>query len=207
MEVILQEDFPSLGYVGDKVAVRRGYARNYLLPRGIAVEVTSRNHRMLEHKLTAVRAKRNRLKTLAEEVAQKLSQEVLEFELKVGDKGKTFGSISSREVLDALVKKGYKLERKQVRLLEAIRNVGEFVIEVKLHSEVTVQVPVKVTGKIMKKSPEAEAAPEKKAKGRKRKQDDELSAAEEGQAEEAEEASESEESAEEEAEESDEEDG
>ena len=98
MEVILREDYISLGYIGDTVRVRRGFARNFLIPRGIAVEATSGNERQVKHKLSAIVAKRIKKKAEAEAYGKVLSQVTVEFTLKVGAKGKSFGSVTSRDV-------------------------------------------------------------------------------------------------------------
>ncbi len=148
MEVILQENFPSLGYVGDRVNVKGGFARNFLIPRGIAIEASSRNERVLKHRLQHVMAKRIRLKSEAETLGKQLSETSLEFTLKMGDAGKSFGSVTSRDVETALKAKGFEIDRKQIRLTEALRKAGDFTVAVKLHAEVTISVPVKVISEV-----------------------------------------------------------
>ncbi len=147
MKIILQENYPSLGYVGDIVTVKKGYARNFLIPNKIGIEVTSRGARMLKHLLAGIDSKKIRLKKDAEELAQKLQGEKLEFSLKIGAGGKSFGSITSRDVHKALTEeKGYDLDKKQVRLAEPLKTPGEFKVTVQLHSEVAAEVPVVVEG-------------------------------------------------------------
>lgn len=144
MEVILQQDFPSLGYVGDRVAVRNGYARNYLIPRGIAVEAFSHNARLLNHRMAGIIAKRKRLKAEAEALASSLAKVELEFTLKQGAQGRSFGSITSKDIEVALKEKGFTIDRKQVKVTEQLRKAGTFTVEVKLHSEVVVPVTINV---------------------------------------------------------------
>ena len=152
MEVILEENYPQLGFVGDRVVVKNGFARNYLIPRGIASEVTSRNARMLEHKLAGIQAKKAKLKTEAEEFAGKFSSVKLAFKLKLGEQGKSFGSVTTRDMQAQLVEKGYDIERKQLTLLEPIRTPGTYEVKLQLHSDVIITLPVEVTGEKSSKS-------------------------------------------------------
>jgi large subunit ribosomal protein L9 len=144
MEVILREDYISLGYIGDTVRVRRGFARNYLIPRGLAVEASSENERALKHKLGAIMAKRIKKKAEAEAFGKVLEQVTVEFTLKVGAKGKSFGSVTTRDIETSLKALGYEIDRRQIRLAETIKGPGVYKVEVKLHSEVSVSVQVKV---------------------------------------------------------------
>lgn len=144
MEVILREDYISLGYIGDTVRVRRGFARNYLIPRGLAVEASSENERALKHKLGSIMAKRIKKKAEAEAFGKVLEQVTVEFTLKVGAKGKSFGSVTTRDIETSLKALGYEIDRRQIRLAETIKGPGIYKVEVKLHSEVSVSVQVKV---------------------------------------------------------------
>lgn len=163
MQVLLVENYPALGYVGDTVQVKNGYARNYLIPRGIAVDVSSRRAKHFEHLMSGVSAKRSRLKSEAEELGKQVSQESLSFELKLGAGGKSFGSISSKDALKQLQDKGYQFEKKQVRLADIIKAPGDYVVTVQLHSEVSVEVPVSVAG--IKQKEKTEEPKGKKARG------------------------------------------
>jgi large subunit ribosomal protein L9 len=144
MEVILREDFLSLGYIGDTVRVKRGYARNFLIPRGLAVEASSANDRVLKHKLSAIVAKRIKKKVEAEQFGKIIEQVIVEFTLKVGAKGKSFGAITTKDIEASLKSLGYQVDRRQIRLVDAIRGAGMHKVEVKLHSEVVVPLQVKV---------------------------------------------------------------
>jgi len=144
MEVILREDYLPLGYVGDTVRVKRGFARNFLIPRGVAIEALSPNERALKHKLTAIVAKRVKKKVEAEQFGNILQQIIVEFTLKVGAGGKSFGSITARDIEGALKTLGYTVDRRQIRLLDVIKTPGVHKAEVKLHSEVAVPLQIKV---------------------------------------------------------------
>lgn len=150
MEVLLVEDYPALGYVGDTVQVRNGYARNYLIPRGIAVDFGSRRAKEFQHILTGITAKRARLRGEAEELGKKVSGERLAFDLKVGSGGKAFGSIGVRDIVKQLQERGYALDKKQVRLADTIKTAGEFEAQIQLHSDVLVPVSIEVKGIVVK---------------------------------------------------------
>lgn len=154
MEIILREDVPGLGFVGEKVKVRRGYARNWLIPKGAALEVTSRNQRMVAHEMSAIQAKRIRLKGEAESVAQNLSSLKLEFSLRAGEKGRTFGSITTKEIAEVLNAKGFPVDRRRLKLEQAVRGFGEYRVLARLHSEVVVEVPFVVKEEVVAKETE-----------------------------------------------------
>ncbi len=177
MEVILQENYPSLGYVGDRVNVKGGFARNFLIPRGIAIEASSRNERVLKHRLQHVMAKRVRLKSEADALAKQLSETALEFTLKMGEAGKSFGSVTSRDVETALKAKGFEVDRKQIRLTESLRKAGDFTVAVKLHAEVSATVPVKVISEAAPAAA-AEGKEGRKARGKKKGAETEAETAE-----------------------------
>jgi large subunit ribosomal protein L9 len=144
MEVILREDCLPLGYVGDTVRVKRGYARNYLLPRGLAVEASSTNSRALKHQLAGIMSKRLKKKAEAEQFGAVLSQIIVEFTLKMGVQGKSFGSVTTRDIEASLKGLGYNVDRRQIKLVDAIKGAGLHKAEVRLHSEVSVPLQIKV---------------------------------------------------------------
>ena len=170
MQVLLVDNYPALGYVGDTIQVKKGYGRNFLIPKGIAVEVGSRRAREVQHLIAGVNAKRARLKSEAEELGKKISGERLSFELKVGANGKAFGSVSVRDVLGQINGLGYDFQRKQVRLSDVIKAPGDYTASVQLHSEVVVEFPISVAG-IKEKAPDEPRG----KKGRRRKADDAVS--------------------------------
>ena len=174
MEIILREDVPGLGFVGEKVKVRRGYARNWLIPKGVALEVTSRNQNVVAHQMGAIQAKRLRLKTEAESVANNLGKVALEFSLKSGEKGKTFGTITTKEITEALVAKGFPIDRRRVRLETAIRGIGTYTVLVRLHAEVTVPVSLSIKEEVVAAPVEetSDDSAKKPRRGRKKKSAD-----------------------------------
>ena len=168
MQVILRENYPSLGFIGDTVAVKRGFARNFLIPRGVAIEAgNKRNKKEVEHFVNAINAKKRKMKGEAELVAQKIGDLKLKFTLKMGRKGKAFGSISSSDIEKGINEKGIELDRRQIKLLEPIKLPGEYVIDAKLHPEVTARISVDVQGMITEKKAAAEESPKvkKQSKG------------------------------------------
>ncbi len=156
MEVILERDYPQLGFVGDRVQISRGFGRNYLIPQGIAVEVNARNEKFLKNKMQAIATQRAKLKADAQALADKMKSETWEFTLKVGSKGKSFGSVSAKDVYELVIARGYEVDKKQVLLTDAVRSSGDYKFSVKLHSEVTAVVPLKVLADITAKSQKAE---------------------------------------------------
>lgn len=144
MEIVLVENFPSLGYVGDRVSVKPGYARNFLFPRKIAVEVSSRRARTLKHVLSGIDAKRIKLRKEAEEFATRLKQVRLDFTLKIGGGGRSFGAITARDIESALKAQEIIVNRKQVRLPEPIKTAGSHQVEIKLHSDVLAPITISV---------------------------------------------------------------
>lgn len=144
MKVILQQDMPSLGKVGDVVRVRDGYGRNFLIPRGIAALADERNTNRLEHQKRMAAAKAARLLAEAQELAKRLSATAVTIRAKVGEEGKLFGSVTNRDIADALAKEGLEIDRKHVELSEPIRVIGAHTVPVKLAKDVSASVKVYV---------------------------------------------------------------
>ena len=145
MEVILREDYPSLGFTGDTVRVKPGYARNFLIPRGLAVVANTRQANVIKHEMQAINAKKARLKELATEKKGQIENLKLEFKLKAGEEGKVFGVVTSQNLEDSIKKEGIEIEKKQIKLYEPIKAEGEFDVPVKLHSEVIANLKVLVS--------------------------------------------------------------
>lgn len=168
MEVVLKEDFPALGYVGDKIKVKGGYARNFLIPRGIALEATSGNAKLLRHRMEQILAKKNKLKAAAQEEAKRYEGLILEFNLRIGEKGKSFGAVSVKDIENLLKERGFEVDRKQIRVADSIKAGGDYRVEIKLHSEVTAVVTARViVERVVKKEASGEEAP-KKPRGKKK---------------------------------------
>lgn len=151
MDVILKKDFPQLGFTGDKAVVRAGFARNFLIPNGIAVEINKRNEKFLRNQLQFIEAQKNKLKKEAEELAEKLIAETFQFKLKIGEKGKSFGSLTARDLYNELLARGYDIDRNQIVLAESAKSGGKFNFKAKLHSEVSVEVPFEVIAEVVGK--------------------------------------------------------
>ncbi|MFQ5667259.1 MAG: 50S ribosomal protein L9 [Candidatus Binatia bacterium] len=144
MEVILREDVPDLGIIGDVVKVKPGYARNYLLPRGLAVVAERRNIRALEHQKRVVAEKRASEQRQEQTVAERFSTLRLVVRARAGQEGKLFGSVTNIDVEKALAAQGFVLERRRIRLEEPIKSVGEHVVPVHLGAGVNAHVTVVV---------------------------------------------------------------
>lgn len=162
--VLLREDIDSLGGRGEVVKVRAGYARNYLLPQGLATLATKGNVKQIEGERAALLKKAAIEKATADAQKEQMGSIALEFERKAGEGGTLFGSVTSMDVAAALQAKGYEIDRKKIVLRDPIKETGEYTVKVKLHREVTLEVPVKVTAE---GGEAVEAKPEKK--GRKAK--------------------------------------
>ena len=146
MEVILKEDVNNLGHRGDVVKVADGYGRNYLLPKKLAMEANAANKAVIEQmKASAVRRSANE-KSEAEQLVTQLNDVALVFERKVGEHDHLFGSVTSAEIAHRLESKGLNIDRRKVSLDEPLKSLGEFLIPVKLHREVTAHIKVTVKG-------------------------------------------------------------
>ncbi|HMQ02856.1 MAG TPA: 50S ribosomal protein L9 [Pyrinomonadaceae bacterium] len=159
--VLLREDIDTLGGRGEIVKVRSGYARNFLLPQGLATLATKGNIKQIEGERAALLKKAAVEKATAEAQREMMGPIELEFERKAGDGGTLFGSVTSMDIAAALQGKGYEIDRKKIVLRDPIKETGEYTVKVKLHREVTLEVPVKVSaegGEVV------EAKPEKKAR-------------------------------------------
>lgn len=145
-QVLLREDIEDLGARGEIVRVKAGYARNYLLPRKLAVQATASNVKQIEQERAALLKKEATERTSAEAQAAALGRLQLSFQRKVGEHGVLYGSVTSMDIADALKERGYEIDRRRIRLGEAIKETGEYSVQVRLHREVNVDIPVVVTG-------------------------------------------------------------
>ena len=144
MEVILREDIKTLGKAGEMVRVKPGYARNYLLPHGLAFEATEGNKKRIAAETKARGTKNAAEKTEAEKAAARLSSVSLTLPGKAGEEGKLFGSITAQDIADALAKQGHTVDRRRIELDHPIKSIGEHVVTVRLHPEVHAEVRVAV---------------------------------------------------------------
>jgi len=144
MKVILKDDVKSLGKMGDTVNVADGYARNYLLPKGLAATANERNIRVLEHEKRIIEAKARKIKTAAQSLKEKLSGMVLTIKAKAGEEEKLFGSVTSMDIASALKAEGVELDRRKILLEEPIKRLGDYKVAVRLHPEETAELNIKV---------------------------------------------------------------
>lgn len=146
MKLILTEDVPNLGSLGDTIDVKSGYGRNYLLPKGIALLATGRVSKELQHRIQHLNKLREGKIELANEQAEKLKTVKLEVVRKSGPGGRLFGSVTNRDLKELLKEKEFDVERRSIQLNSPIRNIGLHEFTVRVHSEVSVNMQIKVTG-------------------------------------------------------------
>lgn len=144
MELLLKEDVENLGVRGDLVKVRPGYGRNYLLPRGLAIQATPGNVKQIELQRKALLKKEAVERDTATQQADLLKDVTLEFARKVGEHGILYGSVTSMDIAEAFAEKGFEVDRRRVLLKDPIKEPGEFEVPVKLHREVTTNIKVVV---------------------------------------------------------------
>jgi large subunit ribosomal protein L9 len=144
MEVILREHVESLGRRGEIVKVAEGYARNYLLPRKLALPVTDNNKRQIERERKIAEARDMEEKAAAEAIAVRLTQSEIEITRRVGENETLYGSVTSADIAQALKDKGFEVDKRKIALAEPLKAIGETTIPVKIHRDVTAQVKVKI---------------------------------------------------------------
>jgi large subunit ribosomal protein L9 len=144
MEVILREDIDKLGNRGEVVKVAPGYARNFLIPKRLAVAATESNKKIVEQERQAHLRKEAKLKGEAEDLSKMLTGVSVTIAQKAGENDQLFGSVTSKDVADALAAKNYTIDRRKVQLDEPIKQLGEYKVPVRLHRDVTAEVTVNV---------------------------------------------------------------
>ena len=142
MQVILLENVPSLGKVGDLVKVSDGYGRNYLIPQKKALLATEKSLKAIEHQKRQVQQRMEKTKKDTEKMAQRIEKLSCTFVKTVGESGKLFGSVTSMDIENYLKENGIEVDRKKISLEEPIKNLGIFTVPIKLHPEVTTHVKV-----------------------------------------------------------------
>jgi large subunit ribosomal protein L9 len=144
MKVILKENLDNLGNIGEVVKVAPGYARNYLLPKGFAIEATDRNAKALEHAKRQLEYKRNKVLEQARALAARIGAVTLTLPHQAGEEGKLFGAVTTIEIAERLNAQGFDIDRKRMHLAEPIKQLGEYDVTVKLNPEVTATFKVVV---------------------------------------------------------------
>jgi large subunit ribosomal protein L9 len=145
MEVILREDVEKLGTRGQLVKVASGYARNFLLPKRLAVAATESNKKIVEQERQAHLRREAKVVGEAGDLAKLMAAVVVTISQKAGENGQLFGSVTTKDIADALEAQGYTIERRKIVLEEPIKSLGEFKVPLRLHPEVTVEIAVNVT--------------------------------------------------------------
>ena len=145
-QVLLREDVDNLGGRGEIVKVKAGYARNYLIPRGIAITATKGNVKQVENERSALLKKEAKEKSTADMQGDQMRGITLSFERRAGEHGLLFGSVTTMDVAEALKAKGYEIDRRRISLDETIKELGDYTAHVRLHREVTIEIPIEVLG-------------------------------------------------------------
>jgi len=160
-QVLLREDIDNLGARGEIVRVKAGYARNYLLPRNLAVEATANNVRQIEGEKAALAKREAKERGTAELQGSQLQKLTLKFERKVGEAGVLYGSVTSMDIAHELKEQGYEIDRRKIVLREPSKRFGNYTVPVRLHRAVTVELPIQVLGEggveVNVEAPDAEA--------------------------------------------------
>ena len=144
MEVILREHVDNLGRRGDVVKVAAGYARNYLLPRALALPVTVASKRQIEREREKAEARDAEERAAAEALSQRVAAFDISISRRVGENNTMFGSVTSADIAHALAAKGYEIEKRKITLAEPIKSIGEHTVQVKVHRDVTTDLKIKV---------------------------------------------------------------
>jgi large subunit ribosomal protein L9 len=142
MEIILRQAVENLGKTGDVVNVKPGYARNYLLPHGLAYEATPGNLKRIQQERDRLEAAESDRRTTAQGLAEKLEQVSLTFSARVGEEGKLFGSVTATDIAQQLEAQGYRVEKRQIDLHEPIKALGVYRVPIRLHADVKPEVRV-----------------------------------------------------------------
>jgi len=144
MELILREDIEKLGSRGQVVKVSPGYARNFLLPKRLAVLANESNKKIVEQERDAHLRKEAKLETEAKDLGRLLSSASVTIAQKAGEEGHLFGSVTSKDIAEALERQNFSIDRKKIQLADPIRQVGEYKVPIRLHKDVMVEIPVHV---------------------------------------------------------------
>ena len=145
MEIILRQDIQNLGYKDDIITVKDGYARNYLIPKGLAINATASAKKVHAENLKQRAHKEEQIKNEAQAIAEKLEGISLSIGAKASSKGKIFGSVNTIQLAEALKEKGFDIDRKMISIKEElIKEVGKYTAKVRLHKEVQIEVPFEI---------------------------------------------------------------
>lgn len=144
MKVVLKDDVKNVGKIGQVVDVADGYARNYLVPRGLAVEANTKNIKSLEHEKRIIQEKAKKIKNSTQDLAHKISTMTLVIKANAGEEGKLFGSVTTMDIAELLRNEGIEIDKKKISLDEPIKRLGSYSVNIKLHPEISTQVNIQV---------------------------------------------------------------
>lgn len=144
MKIILKEDVKNLGRMGDIVNVAEGYARNFLIPRKLAVEANTKSIKALEHEKKIIQEKAKKIKNAYQELSDRISSMTLTIRAKAGEEDKLFGSITTMDIAEALKSEGVNIDRKKIALDEPIKRLGSYTVSVRIHPEIAAQLNIQV---------------------------------------------------------------
>ncbi len=142
MKVILKEEIGNLGIFGNEVEVADGYGRNYLIPKGLAVQATARNKTIIEHQKKKILKKLEETRAEAESLVKDLLALDIIFKRKVGESEKLFGSVTSQNIMEFLNEKGFKIDKRKISIDEPIKTIGSFPVNIKIHPDVPCTINV-----------------------------------------------------------------
>ncbi len=144
MKVILREDVKDLGQIGEMLSVKDGYARNFLIPRKLAVEANPNNIKALEHEKRKIQDVVKKAKAGAEELAARISAKPITIKSKAGEEDRLFGAVTAMDIAEALKKEGLDIDKKRIVLEEPIKRLGSYKVNVKVHPEVVAHLDITV---------------------------------------------------------------
>jgi large subunit ribosomal protein L9 len=144
MKVVLKDDIKNVGKMGQIVDVADGYARNYLVPRGLAVEANIKNLKSLEHEKKIIQEKAKRIKNSSQTLSDKISTMTLVIKAKAGDEGKLFGAVTSMDIAGLLKNEGIEMDKKKISLDEPIKRLGSYSVNIKIHPEISTHLNIQV---------------------------------------------------------------
>ena len=144
MKVVLKDDVKNLGKMGQIADVADGFARNYLLPRGLAIEANTKNVKSMEHEKRIIQEKAKKIRNSALDLSQKISAMTLVIKAKAGEEGKLFGAVTTMDIAEQMKNEGVEIDKKRISLDEPIKRLGTYSVSVKVHPEVSTQLKVQV---------------------------------------------------------------
>ncbi len=144
MKVILREDVKDVGHIGEMLTVKDGFARNFLLPKGLALEANTKNVKALEHEKRKIQDTVKKAKSGAQELSSRIAAVTVTIKAKSGEADKLFGSVTAMDIAEALKQEGFDIDRKKIVLEEPIKRLGNYTVSVKVHPEVSAEFTVQV---------------------------------------------------------------